>query len=126
MKGSRKADNTEVNIKNIPTSPNKVITQATQEVQSRVNRRNNILIFNVPESESNLKEQVEKEDTKMFNDMCDCIEAGVHETDIVNIKRIGKKNQTRVKGEREDNISSIALLTLTEICKRRVMSEKRT
>jgi hypothetical protein len=33
-----------------------VISQATKEVQSTVERRNNILVFNVPESESNMKD----------------------------------------------------------------------
>ena len=39
-----------------PPSPSKVISQATKEVQSTVERRNNILVFNVPESESNMKD----------------------------------------------------------------------
>jgi hypothetical protein len=44
------------NVISNPPSPSKVISQATKEVQSTVERRNNILVFNVPESESNMKD----------------------------------------------------------------------
>ena len=44
-------------------NPSALITQATNKVQSRVDRRNNVLIFNVPESESNLKHKVQYEDS---------------------------------------------------------------
>jgi len=83
-----------------PPSPSKVISQATKEVQSRVERRNNILVFNVPESESNIKNQVVIDDTNIFLELCNIVEAGVQESDIATIKRIRKKNQKRIiKGE---------------------------
>ena len=65
-----------------PPSPSKVISQATKEVQSRVERRNNILVFNVPESESNMKNQVVIDDTYIFLELCNIVEAGVQESDI--------------------------------------------
>ena len=57
----------------------------------------------------------------MFTDMCNCIEAGVSELDIISIKRIGKKNQTRVVKGEEKIVPRPLLLTLTEICKQKVM-----
>ena len=59
-----------------PPSPGKVISQATKEVQSRVGRRNNLLVFNVPESESNMKNQVDIDDTNIFLELCNIVEAG--------------------------------------------------
>jgi hypothetical protein len=91
--------NPDIQISN-PPSPSKVISQATKEVQSRVERRNNILVFNVPESESNMKNQVVIGDTNVFLELCNIVEAGVQESDIGTMKRIGKKNQERIiKGE---------------------------
>jgi hypothetical protein len=60
-----------------PPSPSKVISQATKEVQSRVERRNNTLVFNVPESESNMKNQVVIDDTNIFLELCNIVEAGI-------------------------------------------------
>lgn len=99
-----KGSNTSVDTVNgkirVPPSPSKVISEATKEVQSRVDRRNNILIFSVPESDSNLKDEVTTSDTNTFIDMCNSISIDVHRDDIINIKRIGKRNQKRlIKGE---------------------------
>lgn len=104
-----------------PSSPSKVISEATKEVQSRVDRRNNILIFSVPESDSNLKDEVTTSDTNTFIDMCNSIRIDVHRDDIINIKRIVKRNQKRlIKGE-EKLVPRPLLLTLTEASKQKVM-----
>lgn len=105
-----------------PISPTSVITQATKEVQSRVDRRNNILVFNVPESDSNIKDQVVKNDTDVFLEMCNIVEADVQENDIGYLKRIGKKNQKRIiKGE-EKTVPRPLLITLcNENVKHKVM-----
>lgn len=89
----------DIQISNHP-SPSKVISQATKEVQSRVDRRNNILhvVFSVPESESHMKDQVQNvviEDTNIFLELCNIVEAGAQESDIGTMKRIGKTNQKR-------------------------------
>jgi hypothetical protein len=68
--------NSDMQISN-PPSPNKVVSQATKEIQSRVERRNNLLVFNVPESESNMKNQVVIDDTNIFLELCNIVEAGV-------------------------------------------------
>ena len=105
-----------------PPSPSKVISQATKEVQSRVERRNNTLVFNVPESESNMKNKVDIDDTNIFLELCNIVEAGVQESDIGTMKRIGKKNQKSIiKGE-EKTVSRPLLITLcNENVKHKVM-----
>ena len=101
-------ENPDIQISN-PPSPIKVISQATKEVQSKVERRNNILVFNVPESECNVKNQVVIDDTSIFLELCNIVEVGVQESDIGTMKRIWKTNQKRIiKGE--EKIASRPLL----------------
>jgi len=121
VKGSKTSVDTVNGKIRAPPSPSKVISEATKEVQSRVDRRNNILIFSVPESDSNLKDEVTTSDTNTFIDMCNSIIINVHRDDIINIKRIGKRNQKRlIKGE-EKLVPRPLLLTLTEASKQKVM-----
>ena len=57
-------------------------------------------MFNVPESESNMKDQVVINDTNIFLELCKIVEVGVQESNIGTMKRIGKKNQKMIiKGE---------------------------
>ena len=93
-------------------SPSKVISQATKEVQSMVERRNNILVFNVPESECNMKNQVVRDDTNIFLELCNIVEAGVQESDIGTMNRIGKKNQKMIIKGKEKIVSRPLLITL--------------
>jgi hypothetical protein len=103
-------ENLDIQISN-PPSPIKVISQATTEVQSKVERRNNILVFNVPESECNMKNKVVIDDTNIFLELCNIVEVGVQESDIGTMKRIGKTNQKRIiKGE-EKIVSRPLLMT---------------
>jgi hypothetical protein len=114
-------ENPDMQISN-PPSLSKAISQATKEVQSRVERRNNMLVFNVPESESNMKDHVVIDDTNIFLELCNIVEEGVQESDIGTMKRIGKKNQKRlIKGE-EQIVSRQLLITLCyENVKHKVM-----
>ena len=79
-------------------------------------------MFNVPESESNMKNQVDIDDTNIFLELCNIVEAGVQESDIGTMKRIGKKNQKKIiKGE-EKTVSRPLLITLcNENVKHKVM-----
>ena len=79
-------------------------------------------MFNVPESESNMKDHVVIDDTNIFLELCNIVEAGVQESNIGTMKRIGKKNQKMIiKGE-EKTVSRPLLITLcNENVKRKVM-----
>jgi hypothetical protein len=77
-----------------------------------VERRNNILVFNVPESECNMKNQVVRDDTNIFLELCNIVEAGVQESDIGTMNRIGKKNQKMIIKGKEKIVSRPLLITL--------------
>ena len=98
-----------------------VVAQAANKVQSRVDRKNNIVVFNVPESKKNLKTEVFQDDQLQIITLCDQIEIELKPEEILSQKRIGPKNQKRtVKGE-EVLVPRPVLITLSEGMKPKVM-----
>lgn len=98
----------------------KTISEAAKEVQSRVDRKNNIVLYNLPECESNIKDDVIRHDNQMFSDLCHEISVTFQNDDIVSMRRVGKKN----KGEDTENRTPKprpVLVSLTEQTKPKVM-----
>ena len=77
------------------SSPTKLIKEATKEIQARTDRKNDIMLFNVPEPETNIKTEVSAKDKAIFSEICDFIGAGLVEGDVSLVKRIGAKKKEK-------------------------------
>ena len=60
-----------------------VIKQTANEIQSRLERKNNIVLYNVKEHEGNLKADCNKHDTNEIMQLSEEIGIAMHEEDIV-------------------------------------------
>lgn len=69
----------------------KTVSMAAKEVQSRVDRKNNIMLYNMPESTGNLKDDVLTHDLDIISELCDNIGISIKEEDVVNMRRLGKR-----------------------------------
>ena len=67
------------------------------EQRDKEARRNNIILYKVPESEAGRNEDRNKQDItfclKLFNN---CLQAGINEEDLVNVFRLGKRPEPGV------------------------------
>ncbi|KAH3752017.1 hypothetical protein DPMN_186625 [Dreissena polymorpha] len=50
-------------------APENIVKQATSEIQSRFDRRNNMAFYGIKENKSNLKAECEKLDKECMNDI---------------------------------------------------------
>lgn len=82
-----------------------LVEKATQNMQSRMNRKNNIVIYGAPEEmredqELWLRSEKIKHDKAIVMELCSEIEVECYVDDIVEIKRVGqfkKKNETTME-----------------------------
>ncbi|KAH3840606.1 hypothetical protein DPMN_114058 [Dreissena polymorpha] len=107
-------------------APENIAKQATSEIQSRFDGRNNIAFYGTKENKSNLKEECEKLDKECINDILTEIGIHAHGDDIKNLKRFGKKGLTKTienkDGTREDvEVPRVIIGTFTEEAKIRIM-----
>ena len=103
-----------------------IVKQATTELQSRLDRRNNIAFYGVVENTSNLKEMSNKLDAKFIIEICEEIGVALGEDDIKQVKRYGKKglkkNIIDDNGQtREVDIPRVLIVTFSEDTKIRIM-----
>lgn len=69
----------------------KTVSMAAKEVQSRVDRKNNIMLYNMPESTGNLKDDVLTHDLDIISELCDNIGISIKQEVVVNMRRLGKR-----------------------------------
>ena len=74
-------------------SADTIIKQATNEMQSRMDRKNNIVMFNVNEQEGNIKEDIATKERETVIDIAHQIGVNIDVRDIINLKRVGKKTK---------------------------------
>ncbi|KAH3708960.1 hypothetical protein DPMN_068419 [Dreissena polymorpha] len=103
-----------------------IVKQATTEIQSRFDRRNNIAFYGIKEIKSNLKEECEKLDNDCIHDIITEKGIHVHSEEIKNLKRFGKKGLTRVIENKDGNkeeveVPRVIIGTFTEEAKIRIM-----
>ena len=74
------------------------IQVSDKEKQECEARKNNIIVFNVPEPNEILKEAAKKKDVETFKDVCtNTLEVTIEEDNILNMYRIGKKDKNSEK-----------------------------
>ena len=76
-------------------SADTIIKQATNEMQSRMDRKNNIVMFNVNEQEGNIKEDIATKERETVIDIAHQIGVNIDVSDIINLKRVGKKTKLK-------------------------------
>ena len=70
------------------------VTTLASELQDREKRRNNLVIYNAPESESQLKDERVRHDVKLLTEMCtESLKVKVEVDDVQSATRIGKPRQ---------------------------------
>ena len=85
-----------------------------QEQNDREKRKNNIILFNVVEAETNMKEERLKHDTELFKRICDEIcDGNTNRIEVTEIRRIGKKSEIR-DGEKTENRCRPMIVKLKE------------
>lgn len=101
----------------------KTVSMAAKEVQSRVDRKNNIMLYNMPESTGNLKDDVLTHDLDIISELCDNIGISIKEEDVVNMRRLGKRVRQDTEGQEQGTVQSPRplLVSLTEHIKPKVM-----
>jgi hypothetical protein len=98
-----------------------IIKQPTNEMQSRMDRKNNIVMFNVNEQEGNIKEDISTKETETVIDIAQQIGVNIDVSDIINLKRVGKKNQVRKVYGEENVVPRLMVVALNENVKATVM-----
>ena len=91
-----------------------VVKQATFELQSRLDRKNNIVCYTVAEHDSNLKDDCVRKHIEFIDSLCTDLGVEVQKDDVKNLKRIGKKWQKKTINNTETVIPRILIATLTE------------
>ena len=104
-----------------PLVQDTVVKQAAHELQSRLDRRNNVAFYNVKENISNLKEECMNLDKNLIYELCSDIGLEVGADDVKHVKRVGKKGQTITIESEEVVVPRILIATLTEDAKAKIM-----
>ena len=68
-----------------------MVARATNELKEHNDRKNNVIVFNMPETKSNLKVECRKHDLDLaikLSNHCDEFQ----DDEIIDVKRLGKKN----------------------------------
>ena len=95
--------------------------QAAHELQSRLDRHNNVAFYNVKENISNLKEECMNLDKNLIYELCSDIGLEVGANDVKHVKRVGKKGQSITIESEEVVVPRILIATLTEDAKAKIM-----
>ena len=90
-------------------------------MQARLARKDNIAFYNVREPTGNLKSETLQQDKDAVTEICDEMGVSVYDDNMLNIKRVGKKNQTRKVHGEEMVVPRILIVTFTESTKVKIM-----
>ena len=103
-------------------SSEKIVQQAAHEMQSRMERANNVIIFNMKEPAGNLKDENMAQDYEELRNICKEINVDIDvENDVKSMKRIGKKGQVRKVHGNEQVVPRLTVVKFTEDVKTKVM-----
>jgi hypothetical protein len=97
-----------------------ILSEATKEIQSRVERKNNVVIYNMPESMAILKEDVETHDRGVIVNMCGKMGLEIKQEEIINTRRLGRK-QHKIVEDQSVEVPRTVLVALAEHTKPKVM-----
>ena len=103
-----------------------IVKQATHEMQSRMDRKNNIAFYGVHEASSNVKEECVRLDTQAILEICGEIGVDLVHDDIKQVKRTGQKGiKKSVKQKDGDTVETVmprvVIGSFTESTKARIM-----
>jgi len=98
-----------------------IVKETASELQSRLDRRNNIALFNMKENESNLKEECVRLDKDAIQELCSEIGVTVNMEDIKQVKRIGKKGRIVKVNDEDIVVPRIMIVTCTDESKAKIM-----
>lgn len=80
--------------RNVKDVVEQMVEEQSAERMDRESRKNNIIVFKAPETDTNLKEQRKKDDAALFLDVCNNVcECQIRESDITKAIRLGKKKE---------------------------------
>jgi hypothetical protein len=100
-----------------------ILSEATREIQSRVERKNNVVVYNMPESSLILKEDVETHDRGVITNMCGQMRLEIKQEEIINTKRLGRKQYNIVESKSVE-VPRTVLIALSEHTKQTQGNEK--
>ena len=88
--------------KEVPSAVNQdhVVKQATSEMQARMDRKNNIVFFNIVKPPGNINDNVRPQERASVFEICKHLGIDIESYDLINCKRIRKK-RSRVSMERK-------------------------
>ncbi len=95
--------------------------EAVDCLQDRINRKNNVVLFNVSETVGNTKEDAIANNKSEIKKIAEEIDVHLKDEDILSFRRIGKTNLTRIVDGEEIKVPRILLVTLSEHSKVLVM-----
>ena len=85
---------------NEKVSTDSIVKQATNEMQARLARKDNIAFYNVTKPIGNLKAELIRQDKEATIEIFDVMGVSAYDNDIINTKRVDKKDQKhKVHGE---------------------------
>lgn len=105
------------------TDADTIVKQATNEMQSRLERKNNIVMFNVKEPTGNLKDDIIKQDVAQVLEIGKEIGADLTEDDVLLVKRVGRRGQIRKVHGKDVEVPRLLISTFTETVKSIVMKK---
>jgi hypothetical protein len=103
-----------------PTSAPTTVSEAAKEVQARVDRKNNIVIYNVPEPNSIMKEDVETQDRETLNTLCSKMGVSITQEEVLTTRRLGRRQQKDI-GDQTVAVPRTLLASLAEHTKPKIM-----
>ena len=78
------------------TQMKKTLATVTAELRDREDRKKNLVLHNVPEPDTNVKEERNKEDKEFFNNLCkNTLGVNLPQDSIVRTTRFGEKNKEK-------------------------------
>ena len=98
-----------------------IVKETASELQSRIDRRNNIALFNVKENQSNIKEECIRLDKDTLQELCSEIGVTINREDIKQVKRIGMKGKVVKVNDQDIVVPRIMIVTCTEESKAKIM-----
>ena len=74
-----------------PGTQQKNIDLTMQEMREREEKMPNLILFNVKEAQTNVRDEISREDTKTFVDMCQVMRITMSQDKVMSARRLGEK-----------------------------------
>ena len=95
--------------------------QILDSIQDRMNRKNNVVFYNVAEGKGNLKEEKVKHDMSEVKSIAAEVGVKLTDEDIISVRRLGKTGIVKKVHGKEVEVPRVLLVGFTETIKATVM-----